>query len=204
MITLASDCLLFQTPSGESVPYSADMISIEVGGDNPPHFDAEFVDQATKAVFHYFKHDQSRTTVTMGEFADALEKVLHGLAPASGTGAEPEASRLVETDLRRLAIASGQGCELFFFPLLRDELRQQLAKIAPLGPLSRFAGMRETVGRRKPLEPALPKPAPADCGLSARMPERGTAWRLRNRTPRRIKGRSFAADFGLPIPTLSL
>jgi hypothetical protein len=142
MITLASDCLLFQTPSGESVPYSADMIAIEIGGDNPLHFDEEFVDQATKAVFHYFKHDQARTTVTMGEFADALEKVLHGLTPASGTGAETDASRLVETDLRRLAIASGQGCELFFFPLLRDELRQQLQKSPRL---VRFHGLRGCV-----------------------------------------------------------
>jgi hypothetical protein len=142
VITLASDCLLFQTPSGESVPYSADMISIEVGGDNPPHFDAEFVDQATKAVFHYFKHDQARTTVTMGEFADALEKVLHGLAPAPETSGPPGSSDLAETDLRQLAVASGQGCDLFFFPLLRDELRQHLQKSPRV---VRFHGLRGCV-----------------------------------------------------------
>jgi hypothetical protein len=142
MITLASDCLLFQTSSGQSVPYSADMIAIEVGGDNPPHFDEAFLDEATKAVFHYFKHDQERTTVTIGEFADALEKVLHGLAPASHNSSAPETSPLVETDLRRLAMASGQGCELFFFPLLRDELRQQLQKSPRV---VRFHGLRGCV-----------------------------------------------------------
>jgi hypothetical protein len=142
MITLASDCLLFQTPSGESVPYSADMIAIEIGQENPLHFDEEFVDQATKAVFHYFKHDQARTMVTIGEFADALEKVLHGLAPVSQTGTAPETQSLVETDLRRLATASGQGCELFFFPLLRDELRQQLQKSPRV---VRFHGLRGCV-----------------------------------------------------------
>ena len=142
MITLAADCLLFQTPSGESVPYTADMIAIEVEGDNPVHFDEEYVDQATKAVFHYFKYDQERTTVTIGEFADALEKVLHGLAPASQKDTAPETSRLVESDLRRLAKASGQGCELFFFPLLRDELRQQLQKSPRV---VRFHGLRGCV-----------------------------------------------------------
>jgi hypothetical protein len=158
MITLASDCLLFQTPSGESVPYSADMISIEVGGDTPPHFDSEFVDQATKAVFHYFKHDQSRTTVTIGEFADALEKVLHGLAPAPASIEEPKPSRSLETDLRRLAMESGQGCELFFFPLLREELRQHLQKSPRVvrfhglrGCVKQLAGARRWTGRCRDL-----------------------------------------------------
>ena len=32
MITLASDCLLFELATGESIPYSADMISVEAGG----------------------------------------------------------------------------------------------------------------------------------------------------------------------------
>src|SRR5205085_2070549 len=33
MILLASDCLLFQMTSGESVPFSAEMISVELVGD---------------------------------------------------------------------------------------------------------------------------------------------------------------------------
>ena len=34
MISLASDCLLFQLANGESVPFSAEMISVEVSGDS--------------------------------------------------------------------------------------------------------------------------------------------------------------------------
>ena len=41
MITLASDCLLFELASGESVPYSADMVSVELEGDTAESFDAE-------------------------------------------------------------------------------------------------------------------------------------------------------------------
>ena len=33
MITLASDCLLFELATGESIPYSADMVSVELMGD---------------------------------------------------------------------------------------------------------------------------------------------------------------------------
>ena len=42
----------------------------------------------------------------------------------------------------RLASASGTGCELFFFPLLRDELRQQMQKSPQI---LRFKGLRTCV-----------------------------------------------------------
>ena len=78
MITLASECLLFELASGESVPFSAEMISVELTGDNTGMFDPEFVKHATNAVFHYFKYEVGRETITVGEFAGALEKVLRG------------------------------------------------------------------------------------------------------------------------------
>ena len=78
MIALSSDCLLFKTSSGESIPFSAEMISVELSGDGTGVFDPEFLKHAASAVFHYFKHDLGRLTVTVGEFAGALEKVLRG------------------------------------------------------------------------------------------------------------------------------
>ena len=78
MIALAYDCLLFQTSNGESIPFSAEMISVELTGEGIGEFDPEFLKHAASAVFHYFKHDLKRVTVTVGEFAGALEKVLRG------------------------------------------------------------------------------------------------------------------------------
>jgi hypothetical protein len=129
MITLSSDYLLFEMVNGESVPLSAEMITIELTGEHSDHFDAHFVQHAASAVFHYFKHDLGRLTVTMGEFAVALESVLRGfganaLAPEK-TLARPD---VIESDLLQLASESGLGCELFFFPRLRDEMRQHLQK----------------------------------------------------------------------------
>lgn len=148
MIALSSECLLFRTSSGESVPFSAEMISVELVGDGTGLFDPEFVKHAASAVFHYFKHDLGRVSVTVGEFAGALEKVLRGFglqsepveqSPAEADPAEP---RVLKSDLRRLACESGKGCELFFFPLLRDELRQQLLQ----GPeVLHFRGLRSCV-----------------------------------------------------------
>ena len=66
------------TSSGESVPFSLEMISVELTGDGTGLFDPEFLKNAASAVFHYFKHDLGRITVTVGEFAGALEKVLRG------------------------------------------------------------------------------------------------------------------------------
>jgi hypothetical protein len=153
MIALASECLLFRTNSGESIPFSAEMISVELTGDGTGIFDPEFVKHAASAVFHYFKHDLGRITVTVGEFAGALEKVLRGFglktepveqSPAEPSPAEPASAepRVLKSDLRRLACESGKGCELFFFPLLRDEMRQQLLH----GPqVLHFRGLRSCV-----------------------------------------------------------
>jgi hypothetical protein len=140
MIALATDCLLFELGTGERIPYSAEMVSVELEGGSAEGFDPEFVQHATKAVFHYFKHEQGRQSVTLGEFAEALDKVLHGFAVAarvSGpSGSEP---RVLEYDLCRLALESGQGRELFFFPRLRAELQRQLQQ-APS--VVRFRGLR--------------------------------------------------------------
>lgn len=157
MIALASDCLLFKTSSGESIPFSAEMISVELSGDGIGEFDPEFLKHAASAVFHYFKHDLKRVTVTVGEFAGALEKVLRGFGlqseadeqngehaddiPDEDIFAEPE-RRVLKSDLRLLASESGKGCELFFFPRLRDELRQQLLQSPQV---LHFRGLRSCV-----------------------------------------------------------
>jgi hypothetical protein len=140
MITLASECLLFELANGESVPFSAEMISVELTGDNSSLFDPEFVKQATNAVFHYFKHELGRETITVGEFAGALEKVLRGFDfDASLSDPAPAKPGVLESDLGRLAREAGNGCELFFFNRLRDELRRQLQH-APR--MVRFRGLR--------------------------------------------------------------
>jgi hypothetical protein len=111
MITLGMDCLLFQMHNGESVPLSAEMISIELSGEKSEHFDAHFVEHAAQAVFHYFKHDLGRTTVSVGEFAGALETVLRGFSGhATSSESAPLPAGVLESDLQLLASQSGQGC----------------------------------------------------------------------------------------------
>jgi len=156
MIALAYDCLLFQTSNGESIPFSAEMISVELTGEGIGAFDQEFLKDAASAVFHYFKHDLGRVTVTVGEFAGALEKVLRGFGLQSEadeqngeqvqdfpTDEDVSAERRVlKLDLRTLACESGKGFELFFFPRLRDELRQQLLQEPAV---LHFRGLRSCV-----------------------------------------------------------
>jgi hypothetical protein len=143
MIALASDCLLFKTPEGDSIPFSAEMISIELMGNSSKVVDAEFVRQASQAVFHYFRNELRRETVTVAEFAAALETVLRsfGYRVQTEVGTADERPT-VDADLHQLAQESGSGCELFFFPRLRDELRLQL-KNDPR--MVRFHGLRGCV-----------------------------------------------------------
>ena len=143
MIALASDCLLFKMASGETIPCSADMVAVELGGDTAELFDSEFVRHAANAVFHYFKHELGRQTVSLGEFAGALEKVLGGFAATAQLSAVTRSRpRVLEFDLCRLADESGPGSELFFFPRLRAELQRRLQQ-APR--MLRFRGLRGCV-----------------------------------------------------------
>jgi hypothetical protein len=143
MISLAADCLFFETALGQGIPLSAEMLTVELTGDNAGMFDPEFVKHATGAVIHYFKHELGRHTITVAEFAGALEKVLRGFECGAGMFKEPQApARRPESDLRRLAHESGNGCELLFYPRLRNELRQQLLA-APQ--MVRFRGLRGCV-----------------------------------------------------------
>lgn len=143
MIQLAEDCLLFQTADGEKIPYSAEMISVEILGDSASIFDSEFIKHAAAAVFHYFRDELSRESVTVAEFSLALEKILRGFNLAAAT-APPEnpTPRVVQSDLCRLIGQSDEAGELFFFPRLRDELRTQLRQSPQL---LCFQGLRECV-----------------------------------------------------------
>jgi hypothetical protein len=143
MITLAADCLLFEMASGECIPYSADMVSVELEGETAELFDSEFVRHAAKAVFHYFKHELGRQSVSAGEFNGALEKVLCGFAATARLSAKSNPrGRVLESDLHRLARESGPGGELLFFASLRAELQRHLGQ-APR--VLRFRGLRGCV-----------------------------------------------------------
>ncbi len=146
MITLAADCLVFRMAGGESIPFSADMLSVEVMGDTARRFDPEFVRDAAKAVFHFFRYEQGRQTVTVAEFAEALERVLSGFnpPPTPESVMERPPCGVVELDLGRMASESGAACELIFFPRLRRELRHQMQESTQV---VRFHGLRECAKR---------------------------------------------------------
>jgi hypothetical protein len=126
MIALANDYLLFKLSSGERIPFSVEMISIEFAGDTSTLFDHDFVKQAVRAVFFYFKQELDRQVVTVGEFAEALEKVLQGFAQAAKAPVRAQNRRVIRADLGELACQSENCSELFFFPRLREQLRANL------------------------------------------------------------------------------
>jgi hypothetical protein len=143
MIALQSNCLFFQLASGESVPCSAEMISIELVGDANGSLDPEILRHAAASVFHYFKNELERQTVTIGEFSLALEKALRNLGLTIRAGEfESRSQEIIETDLALFTCQSGGSLELFFFPRLRDELRAQLRQSPRV---VRFRGLRGCV-----------------------------------------------------------
>src|SRR5215469_16104613 len=142
MILLADNCLLFQTESGESIPYTAENISVEVLGDAAQLFDPEFIKHAAAAVFHYYRDELGRDSVSVAEFSLSLEKVLRGFKLTPRPAGESSSPRVLQSDLCRLAPGTEPGCELIFFPRLRDEL-QTLLRQSPN--LLCFQGLRPCV-----------------------------------------------------------
>ena len=142
MILLSRDYLLFELESGERIPFSAETVSVQLTCGEESPFDADFLEQAIKAVFHYFQNELSRESVTVAELSVAMERVLRGFLRGEDQPAEVLAQDPVaEADLRRL-LDEADHTELLFFPRLRDELRAQL-RTQPR--MLRFRGLRGCV-----------------------------------------------------------
>jgi hypothetical protein len=143
MIQLHPDCLIFQMASGEAIPCSAELVTVELMGDAAGVLDPDLVRNAARAVLHYFKVELGKSFVSVGEFSRALASVLRGFGlVVKPTVAVETPRRVTESDLRQLACESGKGFELAFFPRLRDELRQQLNQSPQV---IRFKGLRSCV-----------------------------------------------------------
>lgn len=142
MIALAADCILLRRSSGELEPLNAQAISIEIVSDGQPPFDEDFIKEASTAVLHYFKKEEGRDSVTLGEFAEALEKVLLGFSQETQKASSKGATRIVDADLQGLV--TDAAVELTFFSQLRTELRTHL-QLAPQ--VLRFHGLRQCVLR---------------------------------------------------------
>jgi len=179
MIALHSNYLLFQLANGESLPCSAEMITVEIVGETGVPFDHDLLRHVVASVFHYFKCELERETVTAGEFSFALEKVLRHLGCTLPVGS-PD-TEISEADLGRLAGETGDHLELFFFPRLRDELRLRLRQSPRVlrfrglrGCVKQLAGARRWSNRCEALQDQIvaylreclsAEPEPARCAL---------------------------------------
>ncbi len=143
MILLRPDCLVFEEPTGESIPCSVTEVTIELLGEAAKGLDKEMVENAATGVLHYFREEQGRTSVTLAEFTTALEQALGALGlKIQAQAPQAVGARVAEADLLRLAFQCGKAYELSFFNSLREELRHKL----DLGPqIVRFRGLRVCV-----------------------------------------------------------
>ena len=161
MIQLHNDCLLFQLEDGQMIPCSVERFTFELVGDALGDVDADVIRNAASAVVHYFKAELNRTTITVGEFTQALEQVLKAfglsvsatpLTPGATPPTPPKVMPIEEapSDLAQIACESGKGFELAFFNRLRAEMRRQMSQ-APH--VVRFNGLRrcakQLVGARR-------------------------------------------------------
>jgi len=150
MIQLSNDSLVFQLSNGEGVPCSVERFTIELIGEAASTIDSDVIRNAAQAVLHYFKHDLQREAVTLGEFSEALEKVLRSLGLDVSTAAQVEETIPGAADLAALAGETAGAFELQFFPRLRELVRTRLTDSPKM---VRFTGLRtcskQLVGARR-------------------------------------------------------
>ncbi|MGV3774523.1 MAG: hypothetical protein ACO1QB_16610 [Verrucomicrobiales bacterium] len=143
MIQLHPDYLIFETSGGDHIPCLAETVTIELIGEAANHLDPAIVKEAAAAVVHYFKHEQGREQVSVGEFSTALEKVLSefGFSVVAGSCSSRQ---VVESDLVNLTGQADEGFELGFFLKLREEFKLQSRKPADV---LAFTGLKPCVKR---------------------------------------------------------
>ncbi len=127
------------------IPCDGSEVSIELIGEGTVGVTADLVKNAAAAVLYYFRVEKGRRSVSVGEFAQALVRVLKGFGlDVDAEAAEDVPAVVAESDLQALAQESGEGFELAFFPLLRHELAAHLERSPRM---IRFTGLRSCVKR---------------------------------------------------------
>ena len=120
MIQLHNDCLLFQLEDGQMIPCSVERFTFELVGDALGDVDADVIRNAASAVVHYFKAELNRTTITVGEFTQALEQVLKAFglsvsatrtrSGAPSPSSSPSAAGSTASPRRWPSSSSGPSC----------------------------------------------------------------------------------------------
>mgnify|MGYP001331900304 CR=1 FL=1 len=78
MIQLHTDCLVFETSDGESIPCSAHDVTVELLGEAVNEIEPTLITEAAEAAIYHFKIDLGRGSITVAEFTLALERILRG------------------------------------------------------------------------------------------------------------------------------
>ena len=116
-------------PSGELWPCSAENITEELLGDSINLIEPQTIQEALKAIVHYFREEHEYSSVSVDEFSCALSKVLQGFGFAVVFDEDPRVHLHIEkTDLRKLATLANACGELSFFHQLRNEVRAILRR----------------------------------------------------------------------------
>ena len=147
MIQLHTDCLVFETLDGETIPCSAQDVTVELLGDAAHELEPHMITEAAEAVLFHFKVDLGRNSVSVGEFTMALERVLRGFGfkiMATGEEGDRPNPDATETDLHDLAHQVGEGLEMVFFCTLRDQIH---ADLHGKPELLRVKGLRKAVSK---------------------------------------------------------
>ena len=147
MIQLHTDCLVFETSDGETIPCSAQDVTVELLGDAAHELEPHMITEAAEAVLFHFKVDLGRNSVSVGEFTMALERILRGFGfkiMATDEENSHSDSDATETDLHDIAHQVGEGLEMLFFCTLRDQIH---ADLHGKPELLRVKGLRKAVSK---------------------------------------------------------
>jgi len=145
MIQLNPDCVLLELDSGNTLPTSVELMTLELLGETASWIDPEILKNINQAVILYLRDELGKHLISFHEFAEVLEQVLRGFGLEKSLVAplEKPVSHVEKTNIADWLGRKEHGFELMMFQRLRKELSKKLTQEPPC--VLWIHGLRECV-----------------------------------------------------------
>lgn len=133
MIQLNPDCVVLELESGNTLPCSVELMTVELLGETASWIDPEILRNINQAVILYLRDELGKHLVSFQEFSEVLEQVLKGFGfdLALPRSAVTKSGGVEKTNIADWLGRKDQGFELMMFQRLRKELSKKLSNEPP-------------------------------------------------------------------------
>lgn len=118
---------MVELEDGKALPYSVELLTVEMLGEKASWMDPEILQNICEAVMLYLRDELGKGSVPFHEFAHVLEEVMRGFGFEVSAPKAPQPTQPVrKTDLSDWLGRQELGFDLMLYQRLREELSERL------------------------------------------------------------------------------